>query len=109
MADTLQKIFWMHSLERKFMYLVKILLNYILKGPTEIKSVLVQMITWRWTNTLSHYQTTDGSVHWNIDGLVQDCSNSSALAMELLQSCTKPWIYMPCQASMWFLQASMGF
>ena len=24
----------------------------------------------------------------NIDGLVQDCSNSSALAMELLQSCT---------------------
>ena len=35
--------------------------------------------------------------HWGIyshseeqiDGLVQDCSNSSALAMELLQSCTK--------------------
>ena len=25
-----------------------------------------------------------------IDGLVQDCSNSIALAMELLQSCTKP-------------------
>ena len=24
------------------------------------------------------------------NGLVQDCSNSSALAMELLQSCTKP-------------------
>ena len=24
-----------------------------------------------------------------IDGLVQDCSDSSALAMELLQSCTK--------------------
>ena len=28
--------------------------------------------------------------HHEIDGLVQDCSNSSALAMELLQSCTKP-------------------
>ena len=28
-----------------------------------------------------------------IDGLLQDCSNSSALAMELLQSCTKPLIY----------------
>ena len=28
----------------------------------------------------------------DIDGLVQDCSNSSALAMELLQSCTKPLI-----------------
>ena len=26
------------------------------------------------------------------DGLVQDCSNSSALAMELLQSCTEPSI-----------------
>ena len=28
------------------------------------------------------------------DGLVQDCGNSSALAMELLQSCTKPSIAM---------------
>ena len=27
-----------------------------------------------------------------IDSLVQDCSNSSALEMELLQSCTKPSI-----------------
>ena len=27
---------------------------------------------------------------WYIDGLMQDCSNSSALAMELLQSCSKP-------------------
>ena len=26
----------------------------------------------------------------HVDGLVQDCSNSSALALELLQSCTKP-------------------
>ena len=28
----------------------------------------------------------------HIDGLVQDCSNSIANAMELLQSCTKPSI-----------------
>ena len=28
----------------------------------------------------------------HMDGLVQDCSNSSALAMELLQSSTKPSI-----------------
>ena len=28
-----------------------------------------------------------------ITGLVQDCSNSSVLAMELLQSCTKPSIW----------------
>ena len=30
---------------------------------------------------------------FHIDGFVQDCSNSGALAMELLQSCTKPSIY----------------
>ena len=29
----------------------------------------------------------------HIDGLVQDCSNPSALAMELLHSCTKPSTY----------------
>ena len=29
------------------------------------------------------------TVKLHIDGLVQDCSNSSMLAMELLQSCTK--------------------
>ena len=29
----------------------------------------------------------------NIDGSVQDCSNSTANALELLQSCTKPSIY----------------
>ena len=28
----------------------------------------------------------------HIDGLAQDCSNSSALAIELLQSCTKSLI-----------------
>ena len=31
--------------------------------------------------------------HEYIDGLVQDCSNSIALAMELLQSCIKPSMY----------------
>ena len=30
----------------------------------------------------------------DIDGLVQDCSNSSANALELLQSCIKPLIYI---------------
>ena len=29
----------------------------------------------------------------HINGFMQICSNSSALAMELLQSCTKPSIY----------------
>ena len=35
----------------------------------------------------SHVMASLWSLH--IDGLVQDCSNSSALAMELLQSCSK--------------------
>ena len=32
----------------------------------------------------------------HIDGFVQDCSISSALAMEILHSCTKPAIWLPC-------------
>ena len=38
-----------------------------------------------------------------VDGLVQDCSNSSALAMELLQSCTKPskWLI-----SIWWIDSA---
>ena len=31
-------------------------------------------------------------IWYNINGWVQDCSNSSALAMDFLQSCTKPLI-----------------
>ena len=37
--------------------------------------------------------------HAYINGLVQDCSISSALAMELLQSCTKPSIYITGSSS----------
>ena len=33
---------------------------------------------------------------WHFYGLAQDCSNSSALAMELLQSCTKPFVLSVC-------------
>ena len=42
-----------------------------------------------------HFNNIDETfVCWigHIDCLVQDCSNSSVLAMELLQSCTKPSI-----------------
>ena len=42
--------------------------------------------TWKISET-AHMTVLD------IDGLVQDCSISSALAMEMLQSCTKPSIY----------------
>ena len=39
---------------------------------------------------------------WNIDGLVQERRNSSALAMELRLSCTKPSIWgLVCQKQIW--------
>ena len=49
------------------------------------------------SNIIDHKPCAVFAVVWSwsfthIDGLVQDCSNSSALAMELLQSCTKPSI-----------------
>ena len=47
----------------------------------------VLQLGWSGDVLVSSYQ----SIH-HIDGLVQDCSNSSALAMELLQSFTKPSI-----------------
>ena len=37
--------------------------------------------------------THDGIILRDFNGLVQDCSNAIALAMELLQSCTKPSIW----------------
>ena len=48
-------------------------------------------------NTRSHVQikmilTTNDIEKSYIDDLLQDCSISSALAMEILQSCTKPSI-----------------
>ena len=41
-----------------------------------------------WRHLATHWHKLISKHH--VDGLVQDCSNSSALAMELLQSCTKP-------------------
>ena len=49
-----------------------------------------------------------------IDGLVQDCSISSALAMEILQSCTKPsilsiqWGFLWWQDSIFILNQTSG-
>ena len=41
-------------------------------------------------NTLIHETEQIGATHLSIDGSVQDCTNSIAKALELLQSCTKP-------------------
>ena len=43
---------------------------------------------------------TQWSQGLHIDGLVQDCSNSSALTMELLQPCSKPSIWYDWIGSM---------
>ena len=53
-------------------------------------------------STAQHYDIAD---HWNSPprkrkismAIVQDCSDSSALAMDLLQSCTKPSIFIHCK------------
>ena len=63
----------------------------IWKPGKEMSTLWYMMASWHgnafliisplWVESASH------------NSLVQDCSNSSALAMELLQSCTKPLIY----------------
>ena len=52
--------------------------------PDELHQYLPQQ--WEGTNNTIQYMPQ------NIDGLVQEWRNSSALAMELLLSCTDPWI-----------------
>ena len=43
-----------------------------------------------------------------VDGLVQDCSNSSVLALELLQSCTKPSMWsVDMETLHWLLKFSL--
>ena len=45
-------------------------------------------------SVFSLYSDTGTNRHTN--GFVQDCSISSVLAMEILQSCAKPWIWYQC-------------
>ena len=48
------------------------------------------------------WNTKQTKTEYKIDGLVQDCSNSSVLAMELLQSCTKSSKYFTLGSIIWF-------
>ena len=58
------------------------------------------LLHWHWGNHMNplwmHYTTitkhSTTKLYAYFDGWVQDCSNSSALAIELRQSCTKPSI-----------------
>ena len=73
---------WYKYSERNFCKITEKFTNRALVTPTQGQEKTTLFATWltRWPIPIN-----------KIDGLVQDCSNSSALAMELLQSCTKPW------------------
>ena len=66
-----------------------------------IKIILLFMISMRQlkTNNSQNHNFRPNLVNANfktyIDGLVQDCSNTTANALELLHSCTKPSICHP--------------
>ena len=59
-----------------------------------VKEALTEVICGLQTSATSQRVSIylNGGHDWSheIDGLVQDCSNSIATALELLQSCTKP-------------------
>ena len=55
-------------------------------------SIQITLLTC-WREDLWPFYQEKTIVKWHIDGLVQDCGNSIAKALELLQSCTKPSIY----------------
>ena len=58
---------------------------------TQGQKYWVGIVQWA-PKTLVSEEIADIFRNYNIDGLVEDCSNSSASALELLQSCTKPSI-----------------
>ena len=65
-------------------------------GPSSLMHALMAQGStgWYYSSNAQRFPifSTDPSTS-NTDVLVQDCSNSGALAMELLQSCTKPLIF----------------
>ena len=97
MADILRLIFKCLLLNEKLYILFQISPKFV----PDNKSTLVQVIAWCGTGgkplpepmMTKLYDTKLRSSLLElvqIDGLVQDCSNSIANAMALLQSCTKP-------------------
>ena len=63
------------------------------KGPTDKKSAVVKVTAWSCTSgkpLLVPVINPFNDIYCYIDGLVQDCSSSTANVLEILQSCTKP-------------------
>ena len=74
-----------------------------------VSAFLIQNTSWlQWhkghIHSFQQYMTDRymPTVTRHIDGLVQDCSISSPLAMEILKSCTKPSIYC-CHSFIYFI------
>ena len=72
---------------------IDISMKFIPNGPINTITALAQMMAWRWPDGKPLSEPMLIILLAHIDGLVQDCSNSIANALELLQSCTKPSIY----------------
>ena len=71
----------MHNIHIQYMYTASSWIPHEQWGQ-------VTWVLFRYKDCLSRYR--DFHYKEKIDGLVQDCSNSIANALELLQSCTKP-------------------
>ena len=54
-----------------------------------ITEFILPMLKWPWDNFNANRYRYFSITLYDIDGLVQTCSNSTANALELLQSCTK--------------------
>ena len=67
-----------------------VVLNVRYSHTVRVRNFYLYCSKWRYTATI---QLQGCVVYIYINGLAQHCSNSSALAIELLQSCTKPSKY----------------
>ena len=98
MADFCRQLFRIQFLERKSLYLIQILMQFLHEDTVHNKSVLVEIMA---RCSLGHKPepiVTQISEAY-IDGLVQDCSISSANILEILQSCTKLLVCVSSQCS----------
>ena len=59
-----------------------------------------------WSLLSGRVLTQNSRYMQHINGVVQDCSTSNALAMEILQFCTEPLIYTYCQIDGWVQDCS---
>ena len=55
--------------------------------------IMTWLCVWILVGNDIKFSIVAGLIKLLVDGLEQDCSNSIAKALELLQSCTKPSIY----------------